>query len=287
MPGGLNANLLELGPANVYIYALPYATLETDFGDPDQDLLFRAKRAGAAGNQITIKINAPAGSGDIEISVDGTDIVISPPAGATAAEVRDAIAADPSARRLVVVSLVGDGSGVVEALAESNLSGGSDTGVPTNVGFLDVGLLVTIATNAIVLTGAQTGDIPQGKVISGGSFRVAIPFKEISLENLQRGIPNSILVTDSDGDRMRVEFVSQVGQSMRELAVKMEIRKIFGGAESTDPKDILVIPEISPVDGEVALPFHPTEQRVITANFEAWPNAQGMWAYFGDSPEDL
>ncbi len=285
MAGGLNANLLELGPANVYIYALPYATL--DVGSGDAGLFFRAKRAGAAGNQITIAIEAPAGSGDIEVEVDGTDIVVSPPTGATAAEVRDAIAADPRARRLVVVSLIGDGTDPIQAFPQDNLAGGSDTGVPTNVGFLDVGLLVTIGTNAIVLTGAQTGDIPQGKVISGGSFKVAIPFKEISLENLQRGIPNSILVQDADSERTRVEFVSQVGQSMRELAVKMEIRKIFGGAESTDPKDILVIPEISPVDGEVSLPFHPTEQRVITANFEAWPNEQGMWAYFGDRPEDL
>lgn len=218
----------------------------------------------------------------------GTAITITPPTTATAKDVRDALWASPAARSLVLAMLKpgNTGTGLVTALATTNLTGSSDTGVATNVGFLDVGLLVTIGTNAIVLTGAQTGDIPQGKVISGGSFRVTVPFKEISLENLQRGIPNALLYDDGAGER-RVEFVSQVGQSMRDLAVKLEIRKIIGGAESTDPEDILVIPEISPVDGEVSLPFHPTEQRVITAQFEAWPDANGVWAYLGSGPDVL
>lgn len=149
------------------------------------------------------------------------------------------------------------------------------------LGFMGDDLAVTIATEATPLTGAQTGSIPQDKVVSGGSFRVTVPFKEISLQNFARAIPNAILVTGATSGT-RVDFVSQVGKSMRALAKKLEIRKFRGGSESTDPKDFLVIPFASPVDGEVTIPFHPTEQRVITATFEAWPDASGRWAFAGD-----
>lgn len=152
------------------------------------------------------------------------------------------------------------------------------------LGFMGEELAVTIATEATPLTGAQTGTIPQDKVVSGGSFRITVPFKEISLENFARAIPNAVLITGATSGQ-RLEFRSRVGQSLRALAKPLQIKKILGGVESTQTRDHLTIPLASPVDGEVTIPFHPTEQRVITATFEAWPdpNQNHRWAYWGDS----
>lgn len=152
------------------------------------------------------------------------------------------------------------------------------------LGYMGEELAVTVATEATPLTGAQTGTIPQDKVISGGSFRITVPFKEISLENFARAIPSAVLLTGATSGK-RLEFRARVGQSLRALAKPMQIRKIVGGVESTATRDHLTIPLASPVDAEVTIPFHPTEQRVIVATFEAWPDPtqNNRWAYWGDA----
>ncbi len=154
-----------------------------------------------------------------------------------------------------------------------------ENGEDVLLGFLGEDLTVNMATEATALTGAQTGTVPQDKVVTGGSFRVTVPLKEISLENLARSFPNCLIT----GDKSRIDFKPRVGLSLRSLAKKLTIKKIVGGVESALKKDILIIPEASPVDAEVAYTYHPTTQRVINATFEAWPQAaDNRWAYMGD-----
>ncbi len=154
-----------------------------------------------------------------------------------------------------------------------------ESSVEVLLGYLGEDLSVAMATTASPLTGAQKGETPLDKVVSGGSFKVTVPFKEISLENFARAFPNSTLT----GDKARVDFLPRVGLSMRSLAKKMTIKKILGGVESALAKDHLVIPLASPVDAEVSFTYSPTAQRVIKATFEAWPDdVTGRWAYMGD-----
>ncbi len=147
------------------------------------------------------------------------------------------------------------------------------------LGFLGDDLTVTMATTSTELTGAQTGDVPQDEVVSGGKFQVTVPLKEISLENLARAFPNCTIT----GDKSRVDFKPRVGLSLRSIAKKLTIKKLVGGVESALKKDWLIIPEASPVAGEVTFTYHPTTQRVINATFKAWPQgADNRWAYMGD-----
>jgi hypothetical protein len=287
----VDAKKLELGPAEVYLYPKPVASLETNLGGTQDDLRFVAQKPGAAGNSITIAYVVSGTNTPLSVAVSGTAITVNVAtsgAGAatsTAKDVRDKVNNTAKAWALVKVMYKtgNDGTGVVAALAATPLTGGSDTGVETSVGALGDDLQVTIATEAQVLTAAQTGTMPQGKVISGGRLQIAVPFKEITLENFQRAIPNAVLFDDKAGTpKKRVEFVSRVGLSMRDLAQKMEIRKITAGVESTAPADILVLNEVSPVEGEVLIPYSPTDQRVITATFEAWPDSRGLYGSFGD-----
>jgi len=151
-----------------------------------------------------------------------------------------------------------------------------------DVGFLGDDVMFQVVTEAANLTGAQSGNVPQDKVVIGGYVRVVLPFKEISLANLQLGVPSARIKVN--GDLSRVDFIVAVGQSMRRtLAKKMRITKIIGGSESEDPADTIIIPEISPAEGEVNFPFAPTQQRVIMTNWYAWPDPNsGRWAFMGD-----
>jgi hypothetical protein len=285
----VDATLLELGPANVYLYEKPRAFLETVLAGTNNDLRLTAVKPGVAGNSITLTIVVAGNNTLLTVTVSGNAITVNSATDgtglptSTATQVRDAINAHPAASGLVTVThKSGDtGAGVIAALASTPLAGGSDTGVATDIGFLGEGLQVVVGTESTPLTGAQTGNVAQNEVISGGSVLITVPFKEIKMENFRRAIPNSRLYTD--GTKQRVAFAVRVGQKMRDLAVKMEIRKVVGGVEATDVNDILVIPEASPVAGEVTIPFSPTDQREITATFRAWPDAKGAWAYFGDN----
>ncbi len=147
------------------------------------------------------------------------------------------------------------------------------------LGYMGEDLTVHMVTTAAPLTGAQKGDVPLDKVVTGGSFRVTVPFKEISLETLARAYPNSVLTAD----KSRIDFKPRVGLSLRSLGKKLTIKKIVGGVESALKKDILIIPEATAVDAEVTFTYHPTTQRVINASFEAWPDdVTGRWGYMGD-----
>jgi hypothetical protein len=154
-----------------------------------------------------------------------------------------------------------------------------EDGADVLLGYMGDDLTLHMTTTAAELTGAQTGTVPQNKIITGGSFRVTVPLKEISLENFARAFPNSTLT----GDKTRVDFLPRVGLSLRDLAKKMTIKKIIGGVESASKADILIIPEASPVDAEITFTYSPTAQRIINATFEAWPDeTTGRWAYMGD-----
>lgn len=237
-----------------------------------------------SGNAITV---AHAAGASLSVSVSGTDITVKVPANTTSDQVILALRNSPEASYLVTASRpsFGVGTGVVDVtIAAITLSGGSGANIRTDVGFLGDEVAYQVTTEATNLTGAQTGNVPQDKVVIGGMVRVVIPFKEISLENLQAGVPSATIVSSSGGDKRRVDFHVAVGASMRQtLTVQMEIIKIKGGFESPLAVDKIVIPSISPAEGEVNFPFAPVTQRVIMTNWYAWPNPDtGRWAFFGD-----
>jgi hypothetical protein len=280
-----NARLLEMGPANVYLYAKPKA--ETTLSD----VFVQAVLPGADGNDITLEFVEGPSTAPLSVDVDGTAITVtlattSGASTSTVADVIDALNEDPAAAFLVTAARGAgeDGTTVISADAGPvNLSGGSDTGVATDVGYLGEGVAYQVTTEANPLTGAQKGNVALDKVVVGGMVKVVIPFKEISLDNFKAGIPLTRLVSNSDGSKRRLDFAVTVGLSMRSRAVKMEIRKIKGGFESVLPQDRIIIPEISPAEGEVTFPFAPTTQREIMTNWYAWPDdTTGRWAFTGD-----
>lgn len=154
-----------------------------------------------------------------------------------------------------------------------------ESAVDVNVGYLG-NVTVTLSSEASPLTGAQKGTSPLDKVLTGGGVKVAVEFKEMTLENFSRAYPHALLFSQGG---TRVDFTNRVGLSLRSLAKKLTLKKIVGGAESALAKDHLIIPEASPAEGELSVAFTPADQRVLAATFDAWPNdTTGRWGFFGD-----
>lgn len=150
-----------------------------------------------------------------------------------------------------------------------------------HLGYLDDSLEIEIAVTASGLTGAQAGTANLDKIITGGTVMVKVPLKELSLSKMATGILNSGLVSGLSGTRL--DFKNKVGLSSRDMAKELRIVSLVGGVETTDTSRIYVIPNASPADSAVKIPFSPTAQRVVEITFEAWPSdATGRWMYLGD-----
>jgi len=280
----------RLGPVNIWTFPLPKASLTTALTGNNNDLTIRAKRGGVAGNSITVEYVDPPGNNvalsvavvgtviTVTLATDGTSTITS-----TAADVRDAINASAQARSLVSAVLVtgNDGTGLVTALAATPLTGGSDTGVETFLGALTDETTVTMSVTASPLTAHVTGSQARGKVGTGGSFQIRAGMKEMSLAKFAVAFPAAQLIEGADG-LQRLDFIVPTGTNFRDLAVRMELRRLLAAdAETSDPDEILVIPATSPVDGEVPLVFNITDQQFVPINFEAWPDSLGRLAYMG------
>lgn len=150
-----------------------------------------------------------------------------------------------------------------------------------HLGYLSDAVEIEITVTASELTGAQAGTAPLDKVVTGGSVMVKVPLKELSLSKMATGLLNSGLVSGLSGTRL--DFKNKVGLSARSLAKELRIISLVGGVETTDVSKIYVIPQASPADTAVKIPFSPTEQRMVEITFEAWPSdATGRWMYLGD-----
>jgi hypothetical protein len=132
------------------------ATLTTALAGANNDLVYTAVATGAEGNDVTIAYIDPAANDAVlDVVVTGTDIVVNLATDGggtittTADDIKAAIALDAAAVALVgtVVDAGGnDGSGLVIALAETALAGGSDTGWTANTDDMTDASDVTEAT---------------------------------------------------------------------------------------------------------------------------------------------
>lgn len=108
------------------------ATLTTSLAGSNNDLVFTAKEGGQWGNSIQVEYLNPGGTNALAISVLGYVISVSLATSggsitSTASEVKTALDADTSVRKLITTALAGsnDGTGVVTALTATALSGGT------------------------------------------------------------------------------------------------------------------------------------------------------------------
>lgn len=111
-----------------------FASLTTALAGANNDLVWTANTGGTAGNSIRIRYVVSGTNTPLSVSVSGNDITVNVAtdgAGAatsTATAVKNAVAASSAAGQLVTgTNAAGnDGTGVVAALAFTNLTGGTD-----------------------------------------------------------------------------------------------------------------------------------------------------------------
>ncbi|MGB3944518.1 MAG: hypothetical protein WBK88_06990 [Methanothrix sp.] len=128
--------------ASFYVQTRKRAALSTDLVGDNNDLDYTAKMGGTIGNSISIEYSDPsAASQKLSVTVTAAAIEVSVATNGdseiitTAAQIMALLNANRDASRWVDVSLKtgNDGSGVVTAMAEDNLEGGSNDRTETFV----------------------------------------------------------------------------------------------------------------------------------------------------------
>lgn len=117
----------------VRVGTLTSASLTTALAGNNNDLTFTADNAGVAGNDISVRYVVAGNSTPLSVSVAGNAITVNVATDAgglptsTATQAKNAIDANTSAAALVNVANApgNDGTGVVAAMAATNLSGGT------------------------------------------------------------------------------------------------------------------------------------------------------------------
>ena len=134
------------------------ATLTTDMTNATADITLTAVTAGAEGNDISVAYVDPSGNDQaLAVVVSGKAITVNlatGPAGAitsTAALVKAAINASAAASALVTAEDEGTGTGVVNAVAAANLTGGTDV---KHVRLQSIAIQSTYAVTASLYEGA-------------------------------------------------------------------------------------------------------------------------------------
>jgi hypothetical protein len=123
------------GRGDVYIrfksQSSDYATLTTALTGNNNDLTFTAQKSGTDGNNVSMKYTNAGGTQTLLITITGNDIDIrlrttSVTINSTSAEIQSALYGDPGVMALIrsaAHASGNDGSGVVTALAKTNLAG--------------------------------------------------------------------------------------------------------------------------------------------------------------------
>ena len=178
----------------------PKASLTTALAGTNNDLVFTASKRGQWGNAISVTYSDPGGvSATLAVTVEGFKITVSLGRTAsaidtTASALSTAVAANADAAQLVTIANVtgDDGTGLVTALAETFLSGGSlQTTPPTQVD--------SDATNGHYFTGNDAETVLEVANGNASARWVRVRFGrgvgmafQSSTPYLQESIPNGV-----------------------------------------------------------------------------------------------
>lgn len=158
-----------------------------------------------------------------------------------------------------------------------------------NVGYVE-GVEISITPEMANLMGGQAGTTPVDKVVTGVEGKVSFLIQQIELVGWRRallGVTQSFQGSTTPANK-RLEVQSRAGQSMRALAKKMTIKPIYGGTETTNVEEIIVIPFASPDAETVQLMLNSSTQETIKALYYMYPDStkRNRIMYFGDDTSD-
>ena len=139
------------------------------------------------------------------------------------------------------------------------------------------GVKVVFGQAVADLLSDQYGTEPEDQVITGHSAVITIPMADYTLANFAIALHKEVLdLVDDSG----IKGDSVVGTKLTTYANSLLLKKYVDGIVSTDEDDWLRFPNAAPT-GNPEVMFDGSTQRIISSEFRAFPDDNGVLYYIG------
>lgn len=141
-----------------------------------------------------------------------------------------------------------------------------------DLGYTKGGVQFEVTTETYEVTIDQFGETPVSNYITGRMARVTTPFAETTLENMQRLLPGSTLITDAvTPTKKKVEVTTGVGINLINTAQPLRLRPLG----LTDASEDITLPKAN-TPGNVTFAYELNRERIFNCEWFAYPdNATG------------
>lgn len=145
-----------------------------------------------------------------------------------------------------------------------------------DLGYTKGGVEVSVETSTHDTMIDQFGETPVKSFIQGRTCKVVMNLAETTLDNLVKIMPGATKLSTSGN---RVDVTSGVGEDLQKLAKPLILHPI--ALPINDKSEDFTLPAAS-TPGAINFAYKKDDERVFTAEFMAYPDANGILFSYGD-----
>ena len=151
-------------------------------------------------------------------------------------------------------------------------------GAEVDLGKTQGGVKVVFSQSVADLLSDQYGTEPEDQVITGHGAVITIPMADYSLANLATALHKTVAnLAGAEG----ILGDSVVGTKLSTFAESLLLKKYVDGEVSSDTEDWIRFPKAA-ATGNPEIIFDGSTQRIISSDFRAFPDDDGILYFIGD-----
>lgn len=151
-----------------------------------------------------------------------------------------------------------------------------------DLGLTKGGVEVEVATETYEVMVDQFGNSPVNEYILARTVTIRVPLAESTLENLQKIMPGTTIVTSGSIPNLkkRADVQNGTGLNLLDYAEKLVLHP--KALPSTDKSEDFIVP-LAATSGAVSYAYKLDEERIFNVEFKGYPNATtGLLFQIGD-----
>lgn len=151
-----------------------------------------------------------------------------------------------------------------------------------DLGLTKGGVEVEVATETYEVMVDQFGNSPINEYVTARTVTVRVPLAESTLENLQKIMPGTTLVTSgtAPNQKKRADVKNGIGLNMLDYAEKLVLHP--KALPTTDKSEDFIVPLAAP-SASISYAYKLDEERIFNVEFKGYPNTStGLLFQIGD-----
>ncbi|HUS89445.1 MAG TPA: hypothetical protein VMW91_08790 [Desulfosporosinus sp.] len=131
------------------------------------------------------------------------------------------------------------------------------------------GLTINMAVEKADLTYDQYGTSPANRVATGQSLTVAASLVQLTTQRMENALQGFVSYENTGGSLIGFSWESILGEADSDIEAPLKVVLVNAGIESTDPDNIIYIPNAAPMV-ESELSYDAATQRVLAITWNCY-----------------